>query len=77
MTFRAPSLPAYLTSLVIACLVAGGAYFALKGTSNGLLLITVGLVIGHFFGSWFGEARATTGTAAARPKTSRPAPPPN
>ncbi len=53
MTFRAPSLSTYFISLTIAGIIGGLIWFAIGNTTNTLLLLMTGLIIGHFFGSFF------------------------
>lgn len=74
MTFRAPSLPTYFISLIIAGIIGGLAWLALGSNSNGLPLLIAGLLIGHFFGSFFGEDRnKNSDTDNARTQTGRTA----
>ena len=69
MTFRAPSPTTYFISLIIAAIVASLAWLILGDTGNGLLLLAAGLIIGHFFGSFFrdGERPRHTGTKTTAP----------
>lgn len=69
MTFRAPSLPTYFLSLIIAASIGGLAWLALGDTGNPLLLLGAGLVIGHFFGSFLQDGEQ----APARPTAARAA----
>ena len=67
MTFRPPSLPTYLLSLIIAILAGGLAWLALGASANPLLLLGAGLFIGHFFGSFLRDGKeAPAGTATTR-----------
>ncbi len=53
MTFRAPSLSTYFIGLASAGIIGGLAWLALGNTASALLLLITGLIIGHFFGSFF------------------------
>ncbi len=64
MTFRAPSLPTYFIGLAIACIIGALVWFVLGNTASPLLLLIAGLIIGHFFGSFF-----HAGEQAERPST--------
>jgi hypothetical protein len=53
MMFKAPSPLVYLSSLLLAVLLASLAYWIIRSQgldTNTLLVLTVGLVIGHFIG---------------------------
>ncbi len=67
MTFRAPSLPTYFITLIIAAIIGGLAWLALGSTGNTLLLLTAGIVIGHFFGSFFSDDKPASRPAAKAP----------
>jgi len=73
MTFQAPSLPTYFLSLLIAAVVAGLAWLVLGNAANPLLLLAAGLLVGHFFGSFFrdGEPPRHAGTKTTAPSPAR------
>jgi len=70
MTFRAPSLSTYFISLIIAGIIGSLAWFVFGNSGNTLLLLMTGLIIGHFFGSFFNG-----GEQSGRPTAKTPATP--
>ena len=67
MTFKAPSFPQYIGSLIIAGLLAGLAYAVMQsqGVSDSAIILGVGLIIGHLIGVF----AAPSTKSAGRPKT--------
>ncbi len=70
MTFRAPSLPTYFIGLTIACIIGGLVWLIFGNSTSPLLLLIAGLIIGHFFGSFFHDREQTE-----HPDTKTPAAP--
>lgn len=70
MTFRAPSLPTYFIGLTIAAIIGALVWLVLGNTASTPLLLIAGLIIGHFFGSFF-----HAGEHAERPSIKAPATP--
>ncbi|HEB91871.1 MAG TPA: hypothetical protein ENI94_00040 [Gammaproteobacteria bacterium] len=70
MTFRAPALSTYFIGLAIACIIGGLVWLIFGNSASPLLLLIAGLIIGHFFGSFFHD-----GEQAEPPGTKTPAPP--
>ncbi|HHH48200.1 MAG TPA: hypothetical protein ENK51_04860 [Gammaproteobacteria bacterium] len=73
MTFRAPSPATYFISLFIAAATAGLAWLTLGNTASPLLLLAAGLLIGHFFGSFFSSDKPTRQPAVKHTPGHRPA----
>ncbi len=70
MTFRTPSLSTYFISLIIAAIVSGLAWLAIG--DKGLALLISGLIIGHFFGSFFSDDKKKDATETpVKPQTKR------
>jgi xanthosine utilization system XapX-like protein len=67
MKFKAPSFPHYISSLLIAGLIAGLAYALLQFQAiavDSTIILAVGLVIGHLVGVFSAPSSKTPGKAS-------------